>query len=290
MGRLASAVWITRDIERFDAVFMNRDLVPEGKVSFLEPWLGRRNPRLIFDFDDAIHLGGRERKLRRILPCFAHVTAGNEYLAEFARRLNERVSVWPTVVDTEYYRPVRFRAPGPVRIGWSGSGSTVQHYLPLLRDPICELAKRRRFEFVVIADVDPGIRWAGVDTRYIRWTPETELEGVRQIEIGLMPLHDGAFEKGKCGLKAILYGSIGVPSVVSPVGVNREIVIHGESGFQSRSCDEWVESLQMLLDDEALRHRMGSAAHQHIVDRYSVRSLLPRMIGLFQTVARNDWA
>jgi glycosyltransferase involved in cell wall biosynthesis len=279
-----SALWITRDIERFDVVLMNRDLVPETSVRFLEPWLARRNPRMVFDFDDAIFLGPRESKLQKILPHFALVTAGNPYLAEFARRYASSVEVWPTVVDTERFKPALERQPGPLRIGWSGSQSTLYYCLPLIRDAIVQLARTEEFEFLVVADREPQSLWPGVAMRFIPWSPETEVQSLQLFDIGLMPLKDDPFERGKCGAKAITYMAAGIPPVISPVGVNAEIVEDGVSGFFCTGSEEWVEVLRMLLHNSELRKNIGAAARRQVETRYSVWSLLPVMIGCFRRI------
>lgn len=292
MKRLLSALYITRDIERFDVVMMNRDLLPEVSVDWLEPWLARRNPRLILDFDDAIFLGAREKKLRKILPHFAWVTAGNAYLAEFARPLNPNTSILPTVVDTARYRPAQSRPPGVLRIGWSGSSNTLRHHLPLLEGVITRLAATSRltaeaeFEFVVIAEIPPRLEWRGVKQRYLPWNPAREVQDLQQLDIGLMPLKDEPFERGKCGLKAIQYGGVGIPALVSPVGVNRQIVINGETGFHCNDEDEWLARLRQLIADPDLRRRMGERACAHIEQHYSVRAWLPEMLAVFERVAK----
>ncbi len=284
--RAAYALWMLRDAARFDVIVMNRDIVPNARIEFIEPWLARRNPRLIFDFDDAIHLGARERKLRKILPHFAWITPGNEFLASFAREHHRNVSIWPTVVDASHYHVARRRSPGPPRVGWSGSSSTLQYCLPLLRKAIVDLAQAENFEFVVIAEIPPQINWPGVTTRYIPWTPESEVQGLQQIDIGLMPLRDEPFERGKCGLKAIQYMAVGAPAIVSPVGVNAEIVVDGTTGFHAVSDDEWKGRIQQLLHDDERRHLMGQAARQRAEQHYSVRALLPQMLDVFEHVSR----
>lgn len=282
--RMLSAIWLLRDASRFDVIFINRDIVPEIKVSFLEPWLARRNPRLIFDFDDAIFLGERAAKLKRILPDFALVTAGNEFLANFARQHNAHVVIWPTVVDTERYKPATVRQPGPIRIGWSGSKSTLRHSLPLIKDVIVELSQQNDFEFVIIADDFPE-RWPGVKMRYIRWCPATEVTDLQQFDIGLMPLVDSLFERGKCGAKLLLYGAIGIPALASPVGVNHDIVLHGKTGFHCSTEADWIHYLELLISDVALRRRLGGSGRQRMEKYYSIQFLLPEMIRAFQQVA-----
>jgi glycosyltransferase involved in cell wall biosynthesis len=285
--RIFSALTMLRDAGKFDVVFMNRDIVPEEKIWFLERYLFKRNPRLIFDFDDAIHLSGnRAEKLRKTLPQFAWITPGNETLAEFARPINSKVTILPTVVDTVRYQPVSQRVPGPLRIGWSGSRSTVKFCLPLIKDVLPRIAAVHDIEFVVIADVPPEFDLPDVKVRFIPWSPETEVESLLQIDIGLMPLNDEPFERGKCGAKAILYMAAGIPSLVSPVGVNQEIIAHGIHGFHCVTDEEWLKYAILLLQDPELRERMGVAARQRAEDHYSVSSLLPKMLDVFQAVSQ----
>ena len=283
--RLGSALAALRDLERFDVVFLNRDLVPEMRVRWLEPWLARRNPAVIFDFDDAIYLSSRHAKLRGIMPSFAAVTAGNEILAGYARRWHSHVTVLPTVVDTGYYQPVEHRRPGPLRIGWTGSASPLRDYLPLVEAPIRSLASRYEFEFVVISNRPPAFVWPGVRLRFIPWSAATEAQDLQQIDIGLMPLREGPFEAAKCGTKAILHMAAGVPAIVSPVGVNQEIVVHGETGFHCRTDADWHKALETLLVDAALRRRMGEAGRDRAVRLYSQQQALPTLLALFAEVA-----
>jgi glycosyltransferase involved in cell wall biosynthesis len=272
---MISAATIAVAARGFDAVILNRDLVPEARESFLERFLLRCNPRVIFDFDDAIHIGTRNNKLRRLLPEFAWITPGNEYLASFARELSARVTVWPTVVDTENYRPVAQRRPGPIRVGWSGSDATARQCLPLLEGVLRRLARVVPFEFVVIAGGDPCLNWPGVVCRFLPWTPLTEVACIQEIDVGLMPLRDEPFERGKCGAKAIQYMGAAIPALVSPVGANAEIVQDEITGYHCRTEADWVRRLLQLIQDSALRHHLGEAAREHVVRRYSVQYMLP---------------
>jgi glycosyltransferase involved in cell wall biosynthesis len=284
--RRVSALCCLWDAEPYDVIFMNRTVVPDSNVTFLEPWLAKRNPRLIFDFDDALqHVGHNEAKLRRILPCFACVTPGNEYLASFAREIHPRVEVWPTVVDSDRFRPLRGRRPGPVRIGWSGSRQTLELHFPLLRSALHELAKTEDFELLVVADAPPAAAWEALPMRFATWTPETEVQHLQDMDIGLMPLPDKPFERGKCGCKAIAYMACGIPALVSPVGASAQIVVHGETGFHCRSDTDWVRYLCLLIKDPKLRQQMGQAARTHVEKRYSVRCLLPRIVEVFEQVS-----
>ncbi len=283
--RLTYAVTALRDAGTFDVVLINRDLIPELRVRCLEPWLALRNHRIVFDFDDAIYLGSRGAKLRRILPYFAAVTAGNETLASYARQWHGDVRVLPTVVNTDYYKPVRQRRPGPLRIGWTGSAMPLRDYLPLVEAPLRSLAGRHDFEFVVISDREPGFTWPEIKLRFIPWNPATEAEDLQQIDIGLMPLRDGPFEAAKCGTKAILYMAAGLPAIVSPVGVNADIVVHCQTGFHCQTSAEWYAAIENLLLNGALRRRMGEAGRDRAVRLYSQKRALPMLLKLLSEVA-----
>jgi glycosyltransferase involved in cell wall biosynthesis len=281
--RLISCLRVLWRARNYDLVVLHRPLVPESCIGSLEPWLQHRSPRIIFDFDDAIHLVGENGpKVRRIVALSTWVTPGNAYLAEFARQHNERVTVIPTVIDTDRHRPVAIRQPGPVRIGWTGSKDTVRHHLSLLKPLITKLSREEQFEFVVIADHPPNPAWPDVPMRFITWSARSEVADHQLIDIGLMPLQDAPLERGKCGAKLLIYGALGCPAVASPVGVNSEIIRHEQTGFLATRQDEWETALRQLLRDPALRMRMGQAARKWVEEHYSVRSVLPELLEVFQ--------
>jgi glycosyltransferase involved in cell wall biosynthesis len=154
-----------------------------------------------------------------------------------------------------------------------------------LEKPVSLLAKTEDIEFVVICNSDPHLQWDGVNVRFVPWAPQTEITELQQLDLGLMPLRDEPFERGKCGLKAIQYMGVGVPAVVSPVGANREIVTHGDTGFHCSSDTDWVQRIKSLIRDEPLRKQMARAARVRVVDEYSVQSLMPLMLEIFKKVA-----
>ena len=283
--RVASVIWIARHAGRFDVVVMNRDLIPEVRISVLEPLLARMNPRLVFDLDDAIYLGKRDRKLRRILPHFSAVVAGNAELAGYLRQHNSNVHVIPTVADGGRYKPASCRPPGPLRIGWSGSAGPLRAHLPLVREAIEDLARDHEFEFVAISNERPRSDWHGVRTRFIEWRAENEVEDLQRLDIGLMPLTDGRFERGKCAAKAILYMAIGIPALVSAVGINTEVVQHGRTGFHCSDSAQWRDRLKSLLASSEMRRRMGLAGRARFEERYSLASVLPLWVNVLEQVA-----
>jgi glycosyltransferase involved in cell wall biosynthesis len=275
----------------FDVIYLYREAALIGPA-WLE-WLAcRRNPHLVYDFDDAIwlpYVSPRNRylsylkvpgKTGAICRMAAAVTVGNETLAHFARRYNAAVTVVPSTVSLRDYRP-RPYAPtaGPPVIGWTGSHSSAQ-YLRLVEGALRALARRRRFRVVVVG-ID-GYRLEGVDVECRPWRAETEVEDLWALDIGIMPLFDDPWANGKCAMKAIQYLGVGVPAVVSPVGANREVVRDGVCGFHASSEDEWVRVLDRLLSDPDLRRRMGAEGRRRVQSRYSAEVQAPRVGALLE--------
>lgn len=272
--RVGSSIWMIRDIHKFEYVISNRDIIPELKLNFLEKKIIQKGVKFIFDFDDAIHLGKRETKLASFLPDCYYITPGNKYLAEYALTLNQNVQIIPTVVNTLYYKPISSRPPGKPRVGWSGSSSTNIYCLPILKDIIEELAKDIDFEFIVISNEDPKINWKGVQSRFIKWKPETEVADLQILDIGLMPLEDNPFEQGKCGLKAIQYMGVGIPALVSPVGVNQQIVTPEVDGYHCKTKGDWINNIKKLILDSDIREKMGANARAKVEKIYSVEAAM----------------
>jgi glycosyltransferase involved in cell wall biosynthesis len=281
VGRLARGA-------AFDVVFVYREAWLLGPA-LLERLLARRSP-IVLDFDDAIYLGDTSeanawsrllksrRKTETICRVARHVTVGNEYLAEFARRHARAVTVVPTTIDTEAYAMTpRPRNPAPV-VGWSGSVTTVPH-LTTVAEALKRLAARQRFELRVIGG---DVKLDGLPVRCQPWRAETEVEDLRAFDVGLMPLPDDGWSRGKCGLKALQYMALGIPPVVSPVGVNASIVQDGVNGLHARTEAEWVERIASLLRDESLRRRLGAEARKTVESRYSARLHAPRMAGVLR--------
>lgn len=215
----------------------------------------------------------------------AHVMAGNPYLAEYAGQVNANVTIVPTTIDTEKYTVTeRTNESAMPTIGWTGSFSTVQH-LDTLRSGLQKLARQTRFRLRVIGT--PSYEFDGIDVEAMPWQSETELEDLRSIDIGIMPLPDDAWSKGKCGLKALQFMALGIPTVCSPVGVNTEIIQDGQNGFLARSENEWLEKLSRLLHSAELRNLLGRAGRATVDSRYSAKVQAPRVYDLLRSVVRD---
>jgi glycosyltransferase involved in cell wall biosynthesis len=274
-----------------DVVFVYREAALLGPP-ILESLLGRRTP-LILDFDDAIYLGdtsianGWSRVLKMkgkteaICRVARHVTVGNEFLACFARRHARGVTVVPTTIDTDLYEVrSRHENPRPV-VGWSGSATTLP-YLATLAPALQRLSERQDFELHAIGG---ETQVEGVPVYCKPWRPDTEVEDLRAFDVGLMPLSDDDWSRGKCGLKALQYMALGIPPVVSPVGVNTSIVRDGINGFHARTEEEWVDRIALLLSDESLRRRMGTEARRTVEQSYSHRVHVPRIAQVLREAA-----
>ncbi len=263
-----------------DVVFVQREAF--FMLNEWSEWLAHLRAPVVFDFDDSIWIHAvsdanrrfawlkNVDKIPRIVGLAHTVLAGNAYLADWARQHSQNVHVIPTCVDTAHFAPSPDKASaGPVTIGWSGSPSTFAHLKPLL--PVLERLKARYGERITYRVMgDPSFRHAPLGLVGEAWTAPTELALLRQMDIGLMPLPDDEWTRGKCGLKGLVSMSMGAATVMSPVGVNTEIVTPGVDGFLAGSDEHWVEQLSALIEDADLRRRVGAAGRQTVIDRYSI--------------------
>lgn len=279
-------------VDGYDAVIVHRAAALVGPA-VLERLVARRRP-VIFDFDDAIfltHTTAANRpygwlkfagKTGTICRMSAHVVVGNAYLAAYARRYNSNVTIVPSSVDIDDYRPVDRARGDRVVIGWMGSSTSQTHleqFAPLLR----EIASRRPVEIRVVSDRRPELDGVNVDWR--RWSAESEVSELRGFDIGIMPMPDDAWAEGKCAMKALLYMSVGVPVVCSAVGVNRQLIRHGANGFLATSTDDWVGALLALIDRPDVRASIGHAGRGTVESEYSRRTCGERFAAVIrQTV------
>ncbi len=281
---------------KYDLVYILREAALLGPPVF-ERLLHQQRVPFVFDFDDAIFVSYRSpsngylsylkfaSKTKTICRLASHVMVGNPYLAEYASAVNDNVTVIPTTIDTEKYRvPPPKTTPGPLVIGWTGSYSTVQH-LDTLRGALKKLAETEQFRLRVIGT--PTYELSPVEVEALQWRAATELEDLCAIDIGVMPLPDDNWSKGKCGLKALQFMALGIPTLCSPVGVNTDIIQDNENGFLALSEAEWVDKLSRLLRDAELRRRLGDAGRATVEQRYSAAIQAPRVYEIFKSVLRD---
>lgn len=276
----------------YDLLWVHFELFPylPGWAERLAGWSGKP---VVYDYDDAIfHMYDSNpraavrrllgRKLEGMLSRAAAVVCGNRYIQDYAERFCPNTLIIPTVVDIDVYRPGEAEA-GPSAaplVGWVGSPSTWVNVEPVVPAVFAALAPfGGRFRAVgagTAAAPRPGLELAA-------WSQATEIEELQRLDIGIMPLIDRPFQNGKCGYKLIQYMACGVPVVASPVGVNSEIVTHGENGFLASTEAEWTEALGRLLSDPDLRRRMGEAGRRRVEERYSLQVQQPRLLALFRS-------
>ncbi len=283
-----------KSLEQFDAIYVFREAALLGPAWF-ERRIARSGIPMVFDYDDAIFESYQSpsngylsylkfpAKTGEICKISAHIMAGNQYLADYAKQFNDKVSIIPTTIDTEKYQVVEKEDSEKVTIGWSGSFSTVQH-LDTIREILQELAGQEKFRLQVIGT--PSYEISGVDVKALKWQSETEVEDLRKIDIGVMPLPDDQWSKGKCGLKALQYMALGIPTICSSVGVNSTIIRDGENGFLADSKKEWIEKLKKLLNSAELRKKIGLAGRETVEKSYSAISQAPRVFEVFESVIR----
>ena len=270
-----------------DLIWVYAELFPWLPASF-ERLAFRSGKPIVYDYDDAFFhpyddhpsslvrraLGG---KLKPLIMGAAAVCAGNDYLREHAARAGASAIVLPTVVDIDQYVPAATRPSRPLTIGWIGSPSTwgfVRPLLPLL----AELCRDRGVRFSAVgvgaaAEVD---RFDGLT--FIDWSEASEIASVQAMDIGIMPLPDEPWARGKSGYKLIQYMACGLPVVASPVGVNSDIVEDGVSGLLATDPGQWRTALTRLIDDPTLRAAMGQAGRARAVEAYSLQTHAPRLV------------
>jgi glycosyltransferase involved in cell wall biosynthesis len=267
----------------YDAVVIFREASLIGPAVY-ERLLARSGKPMIFDFDDAIWVnatGGvngwftRLRfpgKTSTICRLASAVVVSNAYLANYARRRNDNVHIIPSTVDLDLFR---FQPPleeqSPFVIVWTGSASTLVH-LETAREALERFGRKRKTVLRVICSRPPEHAFDGVEVEFVPWSAGTEAAALGASHAGIMPLPDDEFTRGKGGYKALLYMAVGRPVVLSPVGVNAEIVTHGTNGLLARTADEWVGALDELAGSSALRDRLARAGRATVEKGYSAES------------------
>jgi glycosyltransferase involved in cell wall biosynthesis len=288
---LARRVRLLGRLRRYDVVMIHRAAAMFGPavIERLAALVGRP---IVFDFDDAIHVLDTSPANRRlgwlkfpgktaaICRLSSHVVVGNSYLADYAGHYNSHVSVVPSSVDTARSRPLARGVNERPVVGWTGSSTSLGH-LELFAPTLREIVANYDVEIRVHCDRRP--RLDGVPYVWRAWSAGTEVEEIARFDVGIMPLPDDEWTRGKCAMKALLYMSMGVPAVCSAVGANREVIEHGKNGLLASTTPEWVAAIGALAGDASLRRRLGMAGRRTVEERFSME----KSAGLFAQAVRD---
>ncbi|WP_051203992.1 glycosyltransferase [Hugenholtzia roseola] len=289
--------------QKADFVFIYREATPLG-APWVEWFLAKiLRKKIIYDFDDAIwietaqtekktwkHRLRNAPKVKKICVWSYKISVGNAFLKQNAETFvkagagRAQVILNPTTIDTVYkhnlYKNQTLSAGEKIVIVWTGSHSTLL-YLDLILPILAELEQEFDFIFRVICDKNPNLPLKNFE--FCAWNAQTEIEDLVVGNIGLMPLKTDAWSEGKCGFKALQYLALGIPAIVSPVGVNCQIVQQGQTGFWATTSAEWKQALQTLMQDANLRTEMGRKGRELVEKRYSVQANTANFLSLFTT-------
>lgn len=291
----ARRLWVLRKWQHYDALYLQRELLPFGGLA-LERWLKRRGVVLLFDYDDALFIkkpsrynwlatalrsGDKTRELFRLVDC---VVAGNSWLRDAALKSGARRAVVLEVAEDTVRIPMHASHTNDsnVTIGWLGSPSTVK-YLRLIEPVLQNLAKKYPWiQWEIMGGND--FQMDGVDWKISKWSLEGELKALARFDIGLMPLPSEDWARGKSGGKARTYMAAGIVPVVSAIGYNLELIRHGETGFLCETLKDWDSALVNAIENASLRQRIGLSARADVQQRFDPAGIAAKMAGLLNEV------
>jgi len=285
---------LLRDLDKFDAVFVYREAALIGPA-ILERLVARKKP-VIYQLDDPLFIPYRSQynghfaklkfvgKIKEIISLSKVVMVNSSHIEDYARQFNKNIWRVPSVVDTDKYiynaqdqdvdRPI---------VGWSGSPTTAQN-LRLIQEPLKVLSERKNCDIRFIGSSDPGLDGVSYSTQ--KWNGSTEVDDLRRLQIGLVPLADLVWNPYKFIMKTAQYMALGIVPVGTPIASNPEVIQHGENGFLAESNEDWVRYIQLLIDDKELRMKLSSQAAKDAEANYSLRSQTSKVVEAFRAAIR----
>ncbi len=289
----ASRLWHLLRARTFDLLWVEYELFP-WLPALAERMLRRVGIPFVVDYDDAIfsryelHRNPLVRlllgkKIDEVMRCANAVIAGNEYLVQRAKAVGAcQVFIIPTVVDLTRYPPRPRQPDGPFTIGWIGSPSTVK-YLSLIAPVLARMCERGQARLVVIGVRDANLNGIPVEVR--PWSEDTEAAAIGEFDVGIMPLPDEPWERGKCGYKLVQYMASMRPVIASPVGANKQIVEDGINGFLATTHQEWLRALNALRSSPETGERLGQAGRERVEREFSLQVSAPRLEQVLRSIA-----
>ena len=279
-----------KSISKYDVLFIQRK-------RFSALWLKyiRMNARkIVYDFDDSVmyrnskavraESNTRTKMFKNMINASDYVIAGNEYLKRNTAPYTDNVTNIPSPIDMTLYTQKEYSEQNDnITLGWIGAHGSI-HYLEKMRSVFEILGKRHNnLKLKIVCDTFFDCEDMVVEKKF--WNEKDEAEDIKSFDIGLMPLLDDPWSHGKCGLKILQCLATGVPVVCSPAGINREIVEDSVHGFWANTPEEWIERLEILINDHNLRKRMGMEGRKKVIEHYSLKANTPRMLKVFQQLS-----
>lgn len=263
-----------------DVVLLQRELLSTyPTIEFLTG-----GPRIL-DVDDSIHLYRGGRAARRLAALSDRVLCGNDYLADVYSRWNRDVSVLPTGVDTTRYVPGQRRENRAIVVGWIGTSAN-HEYLLRIEESLSKVLSKPDVVLRVVSNSRPQFRYlCESQVEFHQWTAEREVAEIQGFDIGLMPLHDSEWARGKCSYKMLQYMSCAIPVVVSPIGMNRQVLDRGSVGVAASKPADWERAINSLLADADKRLEMGTNGRQVVAEHFCVARLGPMLAQHIRDVA-----
>ncbi len=264
---------------RYDVCIIQKRLLGLLEISILR----HIAKKIIFDFDDAVWTDQKEASLpgfgkkwnrfQNTTSAVDLVIAGNHYLSD-AIKGNTKTIISPTPIDTHLYSPKNtFSAISPPIIGWMGTSS----YIPGTETAIRSIRAISKNKIRIISNAPPEKQLLN-DVEFVRWSPENELSQLQDISIGIMPLPDDGYTRGKCGFKLLQYMSCKVVPIASAIGFNREVITHGVDGFLVENENQWAEYAELLINNKTLRQEMANSARNTVENRFDLRNITSTLL------------
>lgn len=268
------------EVRKYDAVYVYREAFVLRGVFFerMVTWLG---VKLVFDFDDSIWLANisaenqkfsflkNPLKTNTLIRLSDMTTVGNKYLKAYADQYGDHVVVLPTTINMKDYQLEKsLNKEGQVCIGWTGSPTTIPHF-ELIEDVLLALKEKYKDQVYYKVIGDPNYTNEKLGVQGMPWSSETEALDLSELDIGIMPLENDEWSQGKCACKGLQYMALGIPAVLSPVGINSDIITPNENGFLAETKEEWLDVLSQLIDDLSLRKRIGEKGRETVQNHFS---------------------
>lgn len=299
LSGLISRLFHLSAIAKADIVLIHREVIPVGS-QFFEWYISKiLNKKIVFDFDDAIwkldtsdsnkslEWLKNPNKFSKIMELSATVIAGNNYLCNYAEKFNTTTITIPSTIDTSYHLPEKkSKKKERICIGWTGSKTTIKHF-DMLVSALQEVKKKYKSQIYFKLIGDDQYKSEELELQGTKWNLASEIDDLQEIDIGIMPLPNNEWANGKCGFKGLQYMALEIPTIMSPIGVNTEIIEHSKNGFLAKTNEDWVKYLSLLIEAEGLRTSIGKEGRQTVIDRYSLESQKENYLSVLNNLISN---